>query len=151
MCLKGDGVPQNDQEAVRWWTLGAQKGDSTAQYDLGWCCEKGRGIGQDYAQAAYWYRRSADGGDSDAMCNLGWLYEAGQGVEQSWEKAAEWYLRSAEAGSGRPWATWLGAMTTEKAWSRTTPKPPGGSSVEPSLETYVPCTAWPGTMSMGRA
>ena len=55
MCLKGDGVPQNDQEAVRWWTLGAQKGDSTAQYDLGWCCEKGRGIGQDYAQAAYWY------------------------------------------------------------------------------------------------
>lgn len=58
------------------------------------------------------------------MCNLGWLYEAGQGVEQSWEKAAEWYLRSAEAGSGGPWATWLGAMTTEKAWSRTTPKPP---------------------------
>lgn len=126
-------------------------GDSTAQYDLGWCCEKGRGIGQDYAQAAYWYRRSADGGDSDAMCNLGWLYEAGQGVEQSWEKAAEWYLRSAEAGSGRAMGNLAWCYDNGKGVEQDHAEAAGGSSVEPSLETYVPCTAWPGTMSMGRA
>jgi len=35
MYANGDGVPQNDEEAVRWYRLAAEQGDANAQFNLG--------------------------------------------------------------------------------------------------------------------
>ena len=33
--LNGEGVPENDKTAVKWYTLAAEQGISDAQYNLG--------------------------------------------------------------------------------------------------------------------
>ena len=39
----GDGVPQDEKEALRWYLMGAQKGHSKAQFNLAVMLEEGRG------------------------------------------------------------------------------------------------------------
>ena len=40
----GDGVPQDDKEALRWFRLAADQGHDTAQYSLGLMYADGRGV-----------------------------------------------------------------------------------------------------------
>ena len=49
--LDGDGVPQDDAEAVRWWRLAADQGQAEAQFNLGLMYANGRGVPQDDAEA----------------------------------------------------------------------------------------------------
>jgi localization factor PodJL len=59
MFEKGQGVPKNLGEAVRWFRLAAEAGDSTAATHLGWLQETGA-LGQpDLAAARTWYERGA--------------------------------------------------------------------------------------------
>jgi hypothetical protein len=44
----GDGVPQDDAEAVRWYRLAAAQGDAGAQNNFGAMYENGEGVPQDY-------------------------------------------------------------------------------------------------------
>ena len=55
MYAKGQGVPQDDQEAVRWSRLAAEQGDAVAQCNLGVMYNKGQGVPQDYQEAARWF------------------------------------------------------------------------------------------------
>jgi len=57
------GPPVDYQEAIKWWSLGAERGDPYSQRDFGWMYEQGEGVPQNYAEAAKWYRRAADQGD----------------------------------------------------------------------------------------
>ncbi len=41
---KGEGVPQDYAEAVRWYRLAAEQGYASAQGSLGFMYSKGRGI-----------------------------------------------------------------------------------------------------------
>ena len=59
MYLDGDGVPQNDAEAVRWYRLAADQGHADAQYNLGVRYANGRGVPQDDVQAHMWYNLAA--------------------------------------------------------------------------------------------
>ncbi|MGV7230061.1 MAG: tetratricopeptide repeat protein, partial [Nitrospirales bacterium] len=52
---KGQGVPQDFQEAFRWYYLAAAQGDASTQNVLGMLYEYGQGVPQDYPQALYWY------------------------------------------------------------------------------------------------
>lgn len=70
-------MPQDDSEAVRWYTMAAEQGDADAQFNLGNAYYHGRGVRRDYRQAAYWWQRAADQGDSGAMHNLQTLYSSG--------------------------------------------------------------------------
>ena len=43
----GQGIPENDVEAVRWYQLAAEQGDSDAQFNLALMYENGEGVTQD--------------------------------------------------------------------------------------------------------
>ena len=82
MYANGEGVPQDEAEAVRWYRLSADQGNAFAQYDLGFRYAIGLGVPQDEAEAVRWYRLSADQGNADAQYNLGFSYSIGLGIPQ---------------------------------------------------------------------
>ncbi len=87
----GDGVPQDDKEAVRWWELAAEEGDVDAQFNLGNMYRKGEGVPQDDKEAFRWYRLAAEQGDVVAQLNLGVMYVKGEGVIQDYVYAHMWW------------------------------------------------------------
>ena len=91
MYRKGEGVPQDYAESVKWYRLAADQGVAKAQTNLGYMYEYGRGVPQDYAEAVKWYRLAADQGVAEAQNNLGYMYDNGQGVPQDYVMAHMWY------------------------------------------------------------
>jgi TPR repeat protein len=59
-------VPQNDAEAVKWFRLAADQGNSAAQFKLGMMYTQGQGVLQDYVRAHVWFNLAAARGDQDA-------------------------------------------------------------------------------------
>jgi TPR repeat protein len=96
---EGRGVPQDYNEAVKWYRLAAEADSADAQFSLGAVTYYGQGVPRDYQEAAKWFRLAADHGDAAAQGSLGLLYDNGQGVQQSYKEAAKWYLLAAEQGS----------------------------------------------------
>ncbi len=50
----GQGVPQDDTEAVGWWHKAAEQGMADAQYNLGFMYAIGEGVPQNSVQAHVW-------------------------------------------------------------------------------------------------
>ncbi len=98
MYDNGEGVPQDDAEAAKWYRRAAEQGDASAQYNLGVMYDNGYGVPQDHAEAVKWYRLAAQQGVAKAQYNLGLMYGNGQGVPQDYAEAAKWYRRAAEQG-----------------------------------------------------
>jgi TPR repeat protein len=84
--------------ALKEWQPLADKGDASAQYNLGLMYAKGEGVGQDFKRAAEWYEKAAQQGVAAAQYNLGVIYTHGQGVPKDLQKASEWYQKAAEQG-----------------------------------------------------
>ncbi len=63
MYDRGKGVPQDYQEAVRWYQKAAEQGHAWAQVNLGLMYARGQGLAQDYVQAYRWYTLAAGQGD----------------------------------------------------------------------------------------
>ena len=59
MYDKGEGVPQDYQEAVGWYRKAAEQGDASAQHNLGFMYANGDGVPQDYVQAHKWVNLAA--------------------------------------------------------------------------------------------
>lgn len=95
MYAKGQGVQQDDAEAVKWYGMAAELGEPYAQSNLAFAYLKGLGVRQEYGQAAQWYRKAAEQGHSPSQNNLGWMYENGLGVQQDYANAVKWYRISA--------------------------------------------------------
>jgi TPR repeat protein len=95
---KGEGVPQNYKEAVKWYRLAAEQGYAYAQALLGACYDEGHGVLQDYKEAVKWYRLAAEQGNAVAQYNLGVRYDEGYGVQQDYKEAVKWYRLAAEQG-----------------------------------------------------
>ena len=55
----GEGVPQDDAEAVRWYRLAADQGYAPAQANLGVMYERGQGVGEDKVEAHMWLNLAA--------------------------------------------------------------------------------------------
>jgi hypothetical protein len=55
MYAKGEGVPQNRSEAVKWYRLSADQNDAEAQYELAFLYAIGDGVPQDYIAAHMWF------------------------------------------------------------------------------------------------
>ena len=66
MYDKGQGVPQSDSEAMRWYTLAAEQGEPRAQYNLGLMYLNGQGVPPDLAKAYSWISLSASQGNAHA-------------------------------------------------------------------------------------
>ena len=73
----------------------AEKGDATAQFNLGLMYMNDLGVEKDYAEAAKWYRKSAEQGNANAQNILGIMYEKGNGVEKDYVEALKWYNKAA--------------------------------------------------------
>ncbi|MDR3293678.1 MAG: hypothetical protein LBT20_06215 [Clostridiales bacterium] len=98
MNERGDGVPQNPEEAVKWYRRSATQGNADAQNTLGYAYETGRGVPQDYTEAAKWYEKAADQGNANGLYNLGNSYYKGKGVKKDSGKAAELFGKAGAAG-----------------------------------------------------
>ena len=90
----GDGVPQNYDEAKKWFGKAAAQGYAVAQRNLGICY----GREEKYEEAVKWYKKAAEQSESIAQNNLGVCYYYGLGVSQNYEEALKWYEKAADNG-----------------------------------------------------
>ena len=74
MYFTGQGVPKDEEEAVRWFRLASNQGHAGAQANLGVMYSNGCGVLKDEEEAARWFRRAADQGDANAQYSLGVIY-----------------------------------------------------------------------------
>jgi TPR repeat protein len=86
-------------KAAERYRKAADKGDTSAQNDLGWLYENGWGVSKDLEKAAELFQKAADKGNASAQHNLGWLYENGWGVSKDLGKAADLYRKAADKGT----------------------------------------------------
>ena len=90
MYATGEGVPENDAEAVKWFKLAAQQGYMDAQFNLGLMYANGEGVPENDAEAVKWYKLAAQQGLMQAQYNLGFMYASGEGVPENFVKAYSW-------------------------------------------------------------
>ena len=57
MYAEGQGVKQDDFEAVKWFRKAAEQGYAEAKFNLGHMYSKGRGVKQDDFEAVNWYHK----------------------------------------------------------------------------------------------
>ena len=100
MYATGEGVPEDDAEAVRWYRLAADQGHVEAQYSLGVAYADGRGVPEDTAEALRWWRLAADQGDAGGQVGLGLMYATGEGVPQNDVTAHMWFNLAASRSTG---------------------------------------------------
>ena len=86
----GRGVPQNDADAVKWYTLAANQGVAAAQYKLGIMYDNSWGVTQNDAEAVKWYKKAAAQGHAYAQYDLGLMFASGTGVPQDYIRAHMW-------------------------------------------------------------
>ena len=67
MYDKGQGAPQSDAEAMRWYARAAEQGEPRAQYNLGLMHLNGQGVPPDLIKAYYWVSLSASRGNQHAL------------------------------------------------------------------------------------
>ena len=90
--FRGDGVPMNKAEAVKWFHKAAEQGDARAQFLLGVMYSNGRGIPKDETEAVKWWRKAAEQGETQAQHHLGLQYALGEGVPKDDVLAYKWSL-----------------------------------------------------------
>ena len=98
MYARGQGVPQDQLEAVKWYRKAAEQGHADAQFNLAVMYAKGRGVARDDAAAVAWYRKAAEQGNTYAQTNLANMYRRGQGVAENLVEAHKWYNIAAMLG-----------------------------------------------------
>ena len=76
----------------------AEKGDVSAQWQLGTMYYHGDGAPENYAEAKKWFQKAAEQGDPWAQLALGHIYQEGHGVQKDYAEAMKWYLTAAEQG-----------------------------------------------------
>ena len=95
---RGEGVPQDDAEAIAWFRKAAAQGNAYALHNIGSSYANGRGVPQDDVEAVAWFRKAAEHGLADAQATLGDMYRDGRGVPQDDAEAVAWYRRAVEQG-----------------------------------------------------
>jgi uncharacterized protein len=66
----GDGFPQNNSEAIKWYKRSAEGFNKDAQNNLGALYSKGEGTEQDFVEALKWFIISADNGSEGGQKNI---------------------------------------------------------------------------------
>jgi len=91
----GDGVEQDWEQAIRYYTTGVEEGDARAQYRLGRCYYNGHGVRTNLEKAYKLYTDAAKQGNLEALFALGvWSEKHGSGIYI----AVDWYEQAAEQG-----------------------------------------------------
>jgi tetratricopeptide (TPR) repeat protein len=94
----GEGVPENDAEAVQWYRKAAEQGSVEAKARLGAFYLLGRAVEHDPNKALRWIGEAAEQGHAGAQSLLGFLYQEGVIVPLDVAEAVAWYRKAAEQG-----------------------------------------------------
>ena len=118
-CLaEGEGVPRDQDAAMKWYRSSAQGGYAPAQFILGYLHDGRHQLEYDHDELIRWYRKAADQGYAKAQYNLGCYYGHGQdelgkvvpggptvwskiGIPKDAVEAMKWYRKAAENGHAR--------------------------------------------------
>ena len=93
---KGEGIAENESEAVKWYRKAAEQNIAKAQFYLGSCYGFGRGVSKDEKEAVIWYRKAAEQNLIPAQYTLGACFALGKGVAKDEMEAVKWYRKAAE-------------------------------------------------------
>ena len=88
ICNNGEGVPQDDAEAVRWFRLAAEQGYAKAQVELGYRYRWGLGVPSDDAEAGRWLRLAAEQGHAKAQIEMALSYSQDDAEAVRWVRLA---------------------------------------------------------------
>jgi len=83
MYQYGEGVPQDDATAVKWFTKAAEQGNDDAQFFLGHMYRFGKGVPEDDTTAVKWFTKAAEQGNAEAQANLGFMYDNGKAFQKT--------------------------------------------------------------------
>ena len=79
---RGEGVPRDLVEAVKWYRKAAEQNYAKAQYNLGVCYAFGDGVAKDQVEAVKWFRKAAEQNYAPAQFKLGLSYTNRDGVAE---------------------------------------------------------------------
>ena len=109
---RGEGVPKNHDQALKWYRKAAEQDHVGSQYMLGMIYTLGLLGHRDYVEAVKWLRKAADQGHGKAQLMLGKMYAHGVGVSTDYVQAYKWLnLASVAAMKGAAEAHELVALT----------------------------------------
>ena len=66
MYATGEGVVEDDVEAVRWYRMAAEQGHAVAQYELGRMYATGMGVLKDAVRVHMWFNIAGANGHDEA-------------------------------------------------------------------------------------
>jgi hypothetical protein len=101
---QGQGVEQDDKQAISWLEKAATLNDERAQFQLGMAYENGKGVERNPNVAADWFEKAALNGDMNAQFNLGVMLATnyGKGLDSSSktqrETAQQWLTKAKDNG-----------------------------------------------------
>ncbi len=98
LYAEGQGVAQNDEQAIKWFAKAAEKGITEAQFHLAQCYEYGIGVGTDICLANEYYEAIAetDFVDTETQYRLAKIFMYG-GVEKNYSVGMKWLIRAVQA------------------------------------------------------
>jgi hypothetical protein len=85
---RGEGVPKDVSESLKWYGKTIEQGDAEAQFNLGRMYSN---LTTDYAEAVKWYRMAAEQGYVDAQSYLGLMYARGMNVPKDDAESFKWF------------------------------------------------------------
>lgn len=92
---KGEGVKQNFEKAIYWYTKAAEQNNILSQYSLGEFYLEGKVVPKNIEKAIYWYKQAAKQNDADAQFELGLIYYDDDHTLTNKAKAFYWLERAA--------------------------------------------------------
>ena len=95
----GQGVAQDNVEAVQWYRKAAEQGHVEAQLILGRMYFNGDGVPEDAVETVKWVRKAAEQGYAKAQIVLANMYDIGQGVPKDYVAAYMWLNLAAAQGN----------------------------------------------------
>ncbi|MEI9904717.1 MAG: tetratricopeptide repeat protein [Asticcacaulis sp.] len=81
----GDGLPQDDGLAMKWYQASAGHGYPDAEFYIGQAYFLGRGVPQDYSTALSWFEKAAQQGNPDIQYLVGIMYTEGLGTPTDYD------------------------------------------------------------------
>lgn len=100
----GTGVGKDINEAVRWYSLAAERGDRFAARDLAKMYFQGEGVDRDMKQFLAWTAKAAELGHPEAQANLGLMLVQGKELSKDASTGVKLVQDAAAQGDGFAWS-----------------------------------------------
>ncbi len=95
MYKTGDGVLQDDAQALEWYIKAAEKKHAGAMLQMGSYYY----YSNEYEKGLHWLQQAAEQDVADANIFLGKMYKGGKGVKKDFDQALNYYLKANELDS----------------------------------------------------